>query len=333
MTRLSGKTVIEKAFQSGKSLPADFVLSEVEATVRDKGILVIYEKAYLCPCKSKEADHLNTCKNCRGTGYIFANPTKTKMIITSIQADSKLKEAALREWGFVDLGTVKITASNEDKLSFMDRIVITDATAELAQIVYPKLTDGSDNSNSDSGDDGQLFAYTKYDIKAIEYIALFNGADNKLIRLIEDTDYTFRDNVLLFDPKYNNLVNPCVTIRYVHNPTYHITDVLRESMTSTQFALNQGQKKLILPVHALGKRAHMIKDVENFDGDRLFDNSWKPSECEDEELTKFKRQLRYTSISEIYNNLTNAQKLELELLLSEDSSILGVNGGILEINP
>lgn len=313
--RLSGKTVINKSIPGSKSLPADFILSEVEATVRDKGQYVIWEKAYLCPCKAEESDHLNVCKNCKGTGWVFANPTKTKMIVSSIQMDAKLKEAALREWGMIDLGTVKITALNEDKLTFMDRIVLIDATAEHQQILYPKLTDGSDNSNSDSNDDGQLFAYTKYDIKEIDYVALFEGSNVPLKRLIEDTDYTFRDNVLLLQPQYNLLENPCVTIRYIHHPVYHVHDVLRESMTSTQFPLNQGQQKLIMPIHALGKRAHLIKDVENFDGDRLIDNSWKPQQCEDPQVSKFIRQLRYTSAQDLYDNLTSTQLAQLDVLI------------------
>lgn len=314
--RLSGKTVITKPQPTGKSLPADFVLSEVEATIRDKGIDVIWEKAYICPCKSKESEHLSTCKNCKGTGWIFANPTKTKMLIQSIQADGKLKEAALREWGFVDLGTVKITALNEDKLSYMDRIVITDATAEHQQVLYPRLTDDLNGaSESDSGLEGQLFAFTKYDIQSIDYIGLFEGVGLPLKRLVEITDYTFRDNVLLLGAQYDSLVDPCVTIRYIHHPIYHVTDILRESMTSTQFPLSQGQRKLIMPVHALGKRAHLVKDAENFDGDRLFDNSWKPLECEDEELTTFQRTLRYRSAQEIYDNLTPAQIAQLDVII------------------
>lgn len=301
--RLSGKTIIDQA-RIGPNRPStDFDKSDFDSAIANKGNVVIFEKAYLCACKSKESDHRNTCKNCGGVGWIFANPTRCEMIITGIALDNKLKEGALREWGMLDMGAVKVTSYNEDKLSFMDRITITDATAEHNQIVYPTLTD----------DEAQLFAYTKYDIVSIDNIAMFVDVNVKLKRLVEGIDYTFRDNVILFDAQYNVSLNSCVTIRYVHNPVFHIIDIVRESMTSPA---KQGAIKLILPVHAIAKRAHLIADVENFDGDRLLDNSWKSSMCEQDSLTKFQRQLRYSVAQEIYDNLTVAQRASLLALLS-----------------
>lgn len=321
--RPSSKTVVQKQFNSGNSLPADFVLSEVDAAIRDKGYEVIFEKAYMCPCKSKESTHLNTCKNCGGTGWLFMNPLRTRFIITGISADNKLKEAALREWGFIDSGVVNITAQSDDKFSFMDRVTIIDGTAEHSQILYPALTN----------DETQLFAYTKYDIKSIDYVALYLGPDQELQRLIETTDYTFRDNIILLDSQYNALENSSITVRYIHNPVFHIIDIVRESMTSYKGTVPLGNQRILLPIKAIAKRAHLIKDVENFDGDRLFDNSWKPNTCEAPELTQFQRQIRYTDVETIYNNMTASQKAELALLIAADDTILGVNGGVLKIEP
>ena len=303
MSRLSQKVIVERGLGHDQYISADFNKSEFDGSLRDKGYSVIHEKAYLCPCKSKESAHLSTCKNCGGTGWIFANPTKTKMIISGIMADDKMKEGALLEWGMLDTGSIRVTSYNEDKLTYMDRITNLDATAEHNQILYPRMKD----------DDSQLFVYTKYDILSIDFIAIFDTVDTKLTRLVEVTDYEYRDNVITFDPvKYNDLVDPCITIRYVHNPTYHIVDIMRESATSTK---DQGLTKLILPIHAIAKRAHLIKDAENFDGDRLLDNSWKPSACETPDLTKFQRTLRYSTSQFIFDNLTTQQKVELAALL------------------
>jgi len=332
MTRLSGKVVRERDVSSHKGLGVDFDKPTFEGAIKDKGINVIHEKAYLCPCKDKtNGDHQSVCKNCAGSGWIFANPIKTKMIISAITSDDRYKDGALREWGMLDSGSVRITAYPDDKLSYMDRITVLDAISEHQQVLYPALTDGSDMSNSDSVDDGTLFAATKYDIKAIDFIGLFKGADVVLQRLIEPDDYTYRDNLILFDWKHNSLVDPCITIRYRHNPTYHVVDIPRESM---QTYANDARTKLILPNHALGKRAHLIKDAENFDGTRLLDNSWLPTTCEESELTTFYRQLRYTSAQDLLDNLTQTQIVELEMLLEDsDVNALGVNGGILQINP
>lgn len=327
--RLSSKTIIVRSLDQFYDYDSDFEKLGFEGAIAGKGINIIHEKMYLCSCKSKESDHLNTCRNCGGSGLIFANPTKTKMIVTGISKDSVYKEAALREWGMIDTGSVKITAYPFDKLSFMDKIVVLDATAEHNEILYLRVADNSFNSQ-DSDNDNQWFAFTKYDIKDVDYVALFQGVDSKLKRLIEGTDYVVGDNIIKLDMKYNSLVNPVLTIRYIHNPTYHVVDIPRESMTSYA---NQGKTRLILPILALGKRAHLIKDVENFDGNRLFDNSWLPSTCEDQETSQFIRQLHYLNTKDLYNNLTSLQKTEIALLIANDGNLLGVNGGVLQINP
>lgn len=306
MTRLSDKIIIEQNFNTGKSLQADFVLPEIEATVRDKGLSVILEKAYLCPCKdSTSPAPLSLCENCGGVGWFWANPTRTKMIISGIVADGKLKEAALREWGMIDGGVAKVTALDDNKFSYMDKIVLLDSTAEHNQVLYPKLTD----------DESTLFTFTQYDILNIDFIGFFNGPENKVTRLQEVTDYTFNDNIITFTSGYSAITNFSVTIRYSHRPVLHIIDILRESMTSTKGAHQQGQQKLLMPVHALAKRAHLIKDIENYDGDRLLDNSWLPDTCQAEALTKFQRQLKYTPVSEIYSNLTPQQITDLDVLI------------------
>ena len=34
------------------------------------------------------------------------------------------------------------------------------------------------------------------------------------------------------------------------------------------------EKQVTLPVHAIGRRSHYILDAENFNGDRIIDNSY-----------------------------------------------------------
>jgi hypothetical protein len=300
--RLSDKNIVQRIQTLNPGLPADFYDEDFKGSVKTKGYKVIHEKAYLCPCKSKESDHRSTCKNCGGTGYLYCNPTSTRMIISGILSDGKFKEAALKEWGLMDTGSVKITADPSDKLSFMDRITITNATSEHQMILYSRLTD----------DESQRFAFTKYNIKAIDFIGIFQSETEKIKRLSEPTDYTFRDNIILLDSQYLNN-DSAITIRYVHSPQFHVTDVIRESMTSL---INNGTEETILPVHAIGKRAHLIQEAENFNGDRLLDNSWLPNQCEVETFSAFKRQLRLKSAQEIYDSLTPNQLAELNSLIN-----------------
>ena len=296
MSRLSSKTLVQQIFDTSPTLNADFVKSEVYATIRDKGYNVIYSKAYLCPCKSKESDHRTTCKNCGGVGQFWANPTKTKMIISGISNDKKFEE-----WGRDDLGMVRVTAFEENKLSRMDQLVIVDGTSEMSEILYPVLDDAGTT----------LFSMTKYDIKSIDFIGLYANESTKVTKLTEITDYTFQDNKITFNASYNGLVDPCVSIRYVHAPTYYIWDISRDSMRSTVVS-NGVPTPIILPVHAIAKKAHHIKDAENFDGYKLLDNSWLPNICQTEDLTAFERQVKNTNTQTLYDTLTSKQKNELD---------------------
>jgi hypothetical protein len=323
MTRLSDKTIRQQTFNNAASINSSFIDPEFIATVRDKGVSCIFEKAYLCPCKSKESTPLNTCKNCGGVGWLFCNPIQTKMIVTGIGSDNKLKEAALRDWGLIDGGSVNLTAHPDNKFSYMDKVTNIDATSEHNETLYPAINDAED----------QYFVYTQYNILSIDNIVVFVDIDEKLRRLSEGDDYLFRDNVILFTDTAGITVNSKVSIRYVHNPVFHISYLVRESMTSYQGGNGAPLKKIILPIKAIALRAHLVKDLENFDGDRLLDNSWLPDACEAEALSKFVRQLKYTDANELYENLTQSQKLEIAMLINADDNILGVNGGVLQINP
>lgn len=260
---LSGKTIINNDQAPKKvGMITDFDKSEFIASIQTKGNTVIYEKAYICPCKNREIpDHLTVCRNCGGKGWIFANPTRTKMLIVGIRLEDKLKDGSLREWGMADIGFVQVTAPDDYKLTYMDRITNIDATAENHEILYPQLNDYED----------EYFAFTKYPIKSFDYVAMFVGSDSPLQRLTQGTHYTFQDNVIRFIG--NDWANTNVTVRYVHNPAYHVIDIMRESMTSYN---RNGLEKLVLPINVLARRAHLVFDPENLSGDRLIDNSWLP---------------------------------------------------------
>lgn len=320
MSRLSSKIVIDRALPNGSSLPVTFIQSEFDATIRDFGWNVIHEKAYYCSCKSKTATVFQTiCLNCGGSGWLWANPTRTKMIIHSISNQKKYTQE-----GRQDLGTVQITAYEVDKLSQMDRITIVDATSEHGEVLYPAL--------DDSGT--KLFALTKYIVKGIDNLALFVSVGAKLQRLTEPADYTFHDNVIEFSSTYNNLVDPSVTIRYTHAPVYYVWDIARDSMRSFEIGVSGKRSLIVLPIHALGRRAHLVQDLENYDGNRLLDNSWLPTLCDTPEFSAFQRQLRNTSMQTIYDSLSSSQQLELELITLGDSNALGEgNDDLIIINP
>lgn len=260
--RLSQKTLLQRGNSGGIRIPTEFDKGIFDASIDEKGYRVVYEKAYMCPCKGEATgSHLNVCMNCGGMGWIFANPTEMKMIITGIKLEDKLKDGSLTQWGSLDQGFCMITSYSDVKITYMDRITNRDATAEHNEIIYPKLNDDGD----------KVFAYTRYKIESIDNIALFVGQDQILTR-IPFSDYLVRDNVIEFSNL--NYEGGQMTIRYVHHPSYHIVDLIRESITSYN-----NKNRIVLPNHGLARRAHLVVDIENYAGDRLLDNSWK-TQCD-----------------------------------------------------
>lgn len=321
--RQSQKQIINKSLPTKITVDSQFDKSELDGALVNRGNSIIFEKAFLCPCKGKSVDHRNMCRNCGGMGWCFVNPTKTRMIITGIHADGKFNQSQFMEWGMIDAGVVTVTALNDDKLSFMDRITINDTTAEHNEVMFPSLTD----------DETQLFSYTKYDILSIQFIGLFVDVDTPIKKLEQGVDYTWRDNVILLGSQYKDLDEPTATIRYTHRPMFHIIDILRESMTSKTGSIQTGQQNLFLPTKAIAKRADLVKDVENYDGDRLLDNSWLPDDCEEQDISAFVRQLRYTNTQTIYDNLTAFQKTQMDAIINGDTNgvLLLENGGDIDL--
>jgi len=303
MTRISDKFIRNYTPVSGKSVLPDFDRSEFDFTLRDKGYSVIYEKAYRCPCSTSGNDHLDTCKNCGGTGWFWANPVQTRMVLTSINSEKRYEE-----YGRDDVGMVNVTSYEFDKLSRMDRIVVNDATTEHNEVIFPvTLQDGSG-----------MFCYTKYNIKYIESIMMFDGAENKLIKWSEFDDYSFRSNVLTIPNVFEGDVS--LSIRYGHSPTYYIWDIGRDSMV-TRLSEGGADTPIQMPINAVAKRAHLVKDSENFSGDRLFDNSWIKDNCivgKIEGITDFERSIKYRGVQDIFDALTDDQKNEISNLLKEN---------------
>jgi hypothetical protein len=183
MTRLADKTIINRSHLKGAAVAADFQKDEFDILFRDKGYNVIHEKAIMCSCKSKESDHLSSCKNCGGSGWIFVNPTRTRMILTNMNLDKEYDDTARK-----DIGMVYVTAMHRDKLGFMDRIILEDAISSHTEFLMATEDVGT----------GIYVARTIYQIKEIEFVGRYIGNSNILTRLIEGTDFQVNNNYLQF---------------------------------------------------------------------------------------------------------------------------------------
>lgn len=243
---------------------ADLIKHDFDNLIHQKGRDVMLETALQCPCKSKSTNQQTNCRNCGGSGWLFINPTRTRMVLTAIDAVTDY-----RPWSEELVGTVNITTRVEEQLSLMDRITVLDGEVIANEVLFLRKMQE------------KRFVFTRYDIKQIHYIALFVGVNQPLRRLKKDVDFTINRNVvefssnldLPFDAEHNS-----ITIRYTHLPQFHIIDMKRETMQT--YIWEDGEKRQLMPVSAIGRRSHYQLSMENYDQSRLLDNSYEEKKCQ-----------------------------------------------------
>lgn len=233
--------------------------SDFDALVYSKGYEVIYESAVSCPCKSKSNNNpLSNCQNCNGSGWVLFNPKVTRMVLQGMNINTRY-----REWSQEMAGTVAITSRNVDKLEFMGRVTVKDSDSIYSQVLHPW-------SNN-----GELFAFTVYDIKDIYEVFLFQAADQPLIKLNPD-NYSYERNKLILNASYAEIDELSVSIRYKHWTEYHIMDILKETRRSyiSDASTKGKQQSAMFPFNGIAKRSHYVLDPLNQMGTGRIDNSY-----------------------------------------------------------
>lgn len=239
----------------------DFVKNKFDALIWEKGYDVIHELAIKCSCVSKNTNQQSNCKNCGGSSWFFINPTQTRMVIHSMNLNTKYKV-----WSEENIGTASISSLAEDETSFMDRITVIDGVAIFNEILFLKEHNSA------------YYWTTIYNIKEIIYIGLFRTTNDKLTPLVYGTDYVYEDNKITFltanlyiDNSADEL-NISISLRYKHSPQLHIVDSPRETMQTFINIAGEGEKEVNLPVHSIGRRSHFVLDRQNFDNTRIISN-------------------------------------------------------------
>jgi hypothetical protein len=235
--------------------------SEFDNLIKSRGFEVEYDKALRCPCITRESGNASsTCINCGGLGWLFTQRKKTRMLISGRNFSKKQEN-----WGEVDLGIARVTSMPVDRMTFMDRIILTELEAINTEVIYPKRREN-----------GDVFAYTIYNPIDLQDIYLFVGNNKQLEKLSADVfDLSLFDKgVLKFvdSGKYSNMLfhkeeDISLSIRYTHNPCYHIIDVNRDLVKTRVKKCNENNEVLTdLPLSYLAKKAQYIFDKHNLSG-------------------------------------------------------------------
>lgn len=243
-------TIIQIAPNLNTQPRVDFTKSKFDALVWVKGNHVFWERAIKCPCKSEGGPSLPNCLNCHGIGWIFTDLVETRMVVQSINRNTKMKS-----WSLELLGTMGVTALAENSLGFMDRITLSKIKTIYNQVVFTRISA-----------QGKVFAFTVYPILKVLYAAVFVDVALPLAKLEED-QYEIQNGYVIFKDS-SITAGMAITLRYEHNPTYNILDLQREIMGTEVINKNEGGRETFdtMPIHAVARRSQYVFDSENLAG-------------------------------------------------------------------
>ena len=238
--------------------------NDFEATIWNKGYEVYLDKMMPCPCKAKSLPGaLLSCRNCGGSGYVLIKRYQTKMVLQSMNLDTKFKD-----WSEEKMGTVRITSLAVDEVSYYDRIILHTENSLYRQLVYGKKHE----------DSGEIYISLAFEPKEIKYLIFFEGEGNPLTFLYP-SDYSIISNKIILDSKFKEIFkqnldnNLNFSIEYSCSPQFHVIDIGRDFMSSEDKDKNTGEVSLNqFPRYSVGRRSHFVFDFNNFNNDYLYDN-------------------------------------------------------------
>jgi hypothetical protein len=251
-------------------LSTDFVPKKFDEMIDQKGYAVFWDKALKCPCRSKENGSSNPdCVNCGGLGWFFIERIKTTMLVTG-RGQSQKQE----DWQETDLSTARISSKGKDRMTYMDRIILAELEAIHNQIIKIKAKKN-----------GDLFSYTTYNPIELQFVYLLDKESKPLMKLSQENFVVddFEKGILTLNPnnaktaiikqKLLDEDEVSISVRYTHNPCYHVTDVIRDAIFGSVRNCRTNQKEEIpLPLSYYAKKAQFIFDNYSLSGVNLVNN-------------------------------------------------------------
>ena len=239
----------------------NFDKSNFDAAIWNKGYEVLVEEARPCPCRSRDSGSpLLTCQNCRGFGWLFINPFKTRAIVTGVG-----KRQMYLEWSEESRGTISLTVRDIEKLAEYDKITFLSVISKRGEVLDVRTY----------GD--KMFVFLSYKLQQVLDIFYFKSAQEPLVKL-QESEYSLVDDnpyviELNFTPASN--FNNSVTVTYNHYPSYNIVD-LPHDLRASSIVNALGQiEKIDLPINAVARKSHIVLVGNDYGGTNVIDNSYK----------------------------------------------------------
>jgi len=231
----------------------DFDRDQFTRYIDDKGYLITWEKAVLCPnvpgTGLSPRDHAIGCPVCGGAGFVYVDPIPTKMLMQGV----KLSQS-FYAYGRWDSGGMLVTAEPEFALDCYDRLTLGNGVGRFTQRVVRLRSAAAD--------------VLKYAPLCFHYVA-WVGRSGGLIRFQAGVD--FRVSADGSSIEWPGAVQPDAgsfySVCYDYRPRYVVTDLLHQHRDST-IEGNHYQ----FPVQVVAKLDYLVRN-EGADARQVVDTS------------------------------------------------------------
>lgn len=241
----------------------EFGTGRIRKLIQDRGLKVVWEKSYLCPCRNpRTLAPDSSCKICHGKGIAYQLATNIAMIIQSQE-----KGVTNGDLGLFESGTAIGTSQMEDRISFRDRISVPDVLI-LQSVIFDVTEERVEKG-----------MYLSYDVHSLEFVVGKKG------ELIENKDYTFDLANNRFYPKAH-LIGTNVSINMNTVLRYVVIDLLKENRYQYTEMFSEVSTYENLPRKLLLKREDAFVNPEPFSMN--IDTGKKLEELEGKEVVEEK---------------------------------------------
>lgn len=110
----------------------DFDRDQFTRFIADKGYVVLWEKAVLCPnvpgTGLSPRDHAIGCPVCDGRGFVYVDPIETRMLMQGVKLNQ-----SFYAYGRWDAGGMLVTAEPEFTIDYFDRLTLHNGVGRFTQ--------------------------------------------------------------------------------------------------------------------------------------------------------------------------------------------------------
>lgn len=219
----------------------DFDRDAFTRFIEDKGYAVSWEKAVLCPnvpgTGLSPRDHAIGCPICDERGFIYVDPTPTKMLMQGIRLNQSF--FAYGRW---DVGNMLVTAEPEFTVDYFDRLTLGNGVGRFTQRLVRQP--------------GLVADKLKYAPLCFHFVGWVDRA-GALVQFSQDADFRVSaDGASIEWPDANQPdAGSFYSVCYDYRPRYVVLDLVHHHRDSTV----EGQHYQF-PVQAVAKLDFMIRN-------------------------------------------------------------------------